>query len=95
MFSTGPVAGMPFLMPVMAALHVRVIRKLPGKQRPDCFIGTARSPAVKTDSRTGKRGLCPTADSAADKRIDSMSCQKSGKRAVAASGCIFYLFLYK
>ena len=82
-FSTGPVAGMPFLMPVMAALHVWVIRKLSGKQRPDCFISTARSPAVKTDSCTGKCGLCPAADSAADQHIYAAAHKKSCKGAVS------------
>lgn len=83
-FRTG-VSMLAMLVVVMAALRIRIISEVPGKQRLHRRVAGAADAAVERDAGLGQRRLRTAADPAADKRVHMQAAKQRGQRAVAGA----------
>lgn len=81
-------------MPMMAAMHIRVICKRSGQIGFHRFIRRTGYAAAETDSCFGQRCLGPAANAAADQHICLRLCQKAGQRTMSLPVCIDNLCAY-
>lgn len=83
-FAAGMVA-VAVCMVMMVAVHVRIKGKRSCQQSRYGFVCRTLHAAVQGDAGLSQSHLRAAADTAADQRIDALSLQKSGQRAVAAA----------
>ena len=82
-FAAGMVA-MTVCMVMMVAVHVGIKGESPRQQGCYGFVCRTLHAAVQGDAGLSQSHLRAAADTAADQRIDALSLQKSGQRAMAA-----------
>ena len=83
-FAAGMVA-VAVCMVMMVAVHVGIKGKRSCQQGRYGFVCRTLYAAVQGDAGLSQSHLRAAADAAADQRIDALSLQKSGQRAVAAA----------
>lgn len=79
------------VLPVMIALHIRIVGKLISKQRFHRRIRVAGYPSVEFDPRGSQRILGSAADAAADQDLHLVLLKEAGQCSVSAAVRIHHL----
>ena len=80
-------AGVTFTVTVVIAHNIRIVAEISCKISLYCLISTAIHSAEKPDTCLSKSSLSSPADTAADKNVNAVHCQKARKCTVTASKC--------